>query len=209
MDCADALPVVEAAPQIYRTAMHEPATASSWDEYLALDDASEERHEFIDGQVFAMGGASLRHNRIVGNAAGALDRALRGRPCVALAGAQRVYVEATQMATYPDATVICGRPLLMPDGRTLLNPSLLVEVLSPSTADYDRGAKLRHFMRMPSFVEYLVIATDERRVEHHRRLEPGQWLMREYADDSAVIELPVLDTSVMLADLYDRADELE
>lgn len=185
------------------------ATAVSWEEYLALDDASEERHEFIDGQVFAMGGATLRHNRIVLNAGMALDRALRGKPCVVVAGAQRVYVEATEMASFPDVTVVCGPASRMPDGRTLLNPSLLVEVLSPSTADYDRGAKLRHFMRIPTFVEYLVIATDERRVEHHRRLEPGQWLMREYADDSAVIALPVLDTSIVLAELYDRADELE
>jgi len=184
-------------------------TALSWVEYLALDEASEERHEFINGQVFAMGGATLRHNRIVLNAGMALDRALRGKPCVAVAGAQRVYVEETRMASFPDVTVVCGPASRMPDGRTLLNPSLLVEVLSPSTADYDRGAKLRHYMRIPSFVEYLVIATDERRVEHHRRLEPGQWLMREYADDTAVIALPVLDTSIVLADLYDRADELE
>jgi len=113
------------------------------------------------------------------------------------------------MATYPDATVVRERPFVLPDGRTLLNPSLLVEVLSPSTADYDRGAKRRHYMRIPSFVEYLVIATNERRVEHHRRLEPGQWLMRGYADETAVIALPVLDTSIVLADLYDRADELE
>ena len=189
--------------------MGERAAATSWDGYLALDEASEERHELIDGQVFAMSGATLRHNRIVGNAWGALDRALRGKLCVALAGAQRVYVEATKMASYPDVTVVCGPPSRMADGRTLLNPSLLVEVLSPSTADYDRGAKLRHYMRMPSFVEYLVIATHERRVEHHRRLEPGQWLMREYADDSARIELPVLDASILLGDLYDRADELE
>jgi len=202
---------VPGAAQIYGALMRTPATATaiSWDEYLAIDEASEERHEFIDGQLFAMGGATLRHNRIVGNAAGALDRALRGKPCVAVAGAQRIYVAATNMATYPDATVVRERPSVLPDGRTLLNPSLLVEVLSPSTADYDRGAKLRHYMSIPSFVEYLVIATDERRVEHHRRLEPGQWLMREYADETAVIALPVLDTSIVLADLYDRADELE
>ena len=114
--------------------MGEPPPATSWDEYLALDDASEERHEFIDGQVFVMGGATLRHNRIVGNAFSALDRALRGKPCVALAGAQRVYVEATRMAGHPDVTVVCGPPKRMPDGRTLLNPSLLVEVLSPTSA---------------------------------------------------------------------------
>ncbi len=113
------------------------------------------------------------------------------------------------MAGHPDVTVVCGPPKRMPDGRTLLNPSLLVEVLSPTTADYDRGAKLRHYMRIPSFVEYLVIATDERRVEHHRRIEPGQWLMREYAEDDAQIELPVLAASIVLGDLYDRADELE
>ena len=190
-------------------AMGEPAAPTSWDEYLALEDASDERHEFIDGQVFVMAGATPRHNRIVGNAWGALDRALRDTPCVALAGQQRVFVAATGMAGYPDVTVVCGPAERLPDGRTLLNPSLLVEVLSPSTADYDRGAKFRHYRRIPSFVEYVLISTDERRVEHHRRLEPGQWLMREYEQEDARIELPVLGVAITLGELYDRADELE
>jgi Uma2 family endonuclease len=189
--------------------MGEPATTTSWDEYLALEEASEERHEFIDGQVFVMAGATPRHNRIVLNAGNALDRALRDTPCVALAGQQRVFVAATGMAGYPDVTVVCGPAERLPDQRTLLNPSLLVEVLSPSTEDYDRGAKFRHYRRIPSFVEYLLISTDERRVEHHRRLEPGQWLMREYEHDDARIELPVLGVALTLGDLYDRADELE
>jgi hypothetical protein len=109
--------------------------------------------------VFLMAGATQRHNRIVLNAGNALDRALRDTPCVALAGQQRVFVEATGMASYPAVTVVCG----------------------PAA----------------------------RRVEHHRRLEPGQWLMRECERDDARLELPVLGVAITLGDLYDRADDLE
>ncbi len=180
----------------------------SFSEYLKLEECSPERHEYLSGRVYAMASASPRHNRIVGNAFASLDRALRGRPCVPLAGAQRVYVQATDLATYPDVTVVCGQPTLGADGRTILNPSLLVEVLSPSTEDYDRGAKLRHYMRLPSFREYLVIASDERRVEHHRRLEPGQWLMTVYEDAEDEISLPTLEASVRLGDFYHRVDDV-
>jgi Uma2 family endonuclease len=188
--------------------MGEPAEPMSWSEYVALDDAAAERHEFVAGRVYAMASATPRHNRIVGNTFAALDRALRGKPCIALAGAQRVYVAATQLGAYPDVTVVCGKPEHGPDGRTVVNPTLLVEVLSPSTEDYDRGAKLRHYMRLASFVEYLVVGSEEQRVEHHRRLESGQWLMTTYEQPDDAIALPVLDAAVRLGDLYDRVDEL-
>lgn len=188
--------------------MGEPASDMSFSEYLALEECSVERHEYLAGRVYAMASASPRHNRIVGNAFASLDRALAGKPCVALAGAQRVYVQATDLATYPDVSVVCGQPNYDADRRTLLNPSLLVEVLSPSTEDYDRGAKLRHYMRLSSFREYLVVASDEPRIEHHRRLETGQWLMTVYEDAEDEISLPTLGTSVRLADFYTRIDDI-
>ena len=188
--------------------MAEPAARVSWSEYVALDDAGPERHELVAGRVVVMASATPRHNRIVGNTFAALDRALRGKPYTALAGAPRVHEAATQLGAYPDVVVVCGKPEHASDGRSLVNPTLLVEVLSPSTEDYDRGAKLRHYMRLPSFVEYLVVASEERRVEHHRRLESGQWRMTAYDEPSDEIALPALDAAVSLGELYERVDEL-
>lgn len=184
-----------------------PPTTATFAEYAALDEVSDERLEYVSGQVLASGGASPRHNRIVGNAFAALDRALRGGPCVPLAGAQRVYGERTDIAAYPDVVVLCGPARYLPDGRTLLNPSLLVEVLSPTTQDYDRGAKFRHYMRIASFVEYLVISSERLHVEHHRRTEPGEWLMREHTTPEARVDV-LGGAVIVVADLYDRTDEL-
>gem|GEM_PF-2800915 len=193
----------------YPLHMGQPAQVITYDEYLALDDASEEPLEYVNGEIVPVGGASRRHNRVVGNVWGVLNQLLKERPCVALAGSQRVYVAATNMGAHPDVVVLCGKAESDKDGHTLLNPSLIVEVLSPTTDDYDRGAKFRHYMRIPSFVEYLVVSSDEVRVEHHRRIEAGQWLMREFTQADDTIEILKLGAFMRVGDLYDRVHEVD
>ena len=175
-----------------------------------MERASATKHELFGGVVVAMAGGSPRHNAICGNAIGALREALRDRPCVVLTSDQRVHVEATGLSTYPDATVLCGQARFHPHDRdTLLNPSVLVEVLSPSTEAYDRGAKFAHYRSIPSFVEYLLVSQAERRVDHYRRLEAGQWILTEYVGDAARVVLPVLGCEIAVAELYAKTELLD
>src|SRR5580698_2706245 len=122
----------------------EAAQKRSWtpDEYLAMERSSPEKHEYCDGEVFAMAGASEKHNLIVANVVGELRNLLRRRPCKVYPSDMRVKIPATGLYTYPDASIVCHRPAFEDDtADTLLNPQAIVEVLSDSTEDYDRGTK--------------------------------------------------------------------
>ncbi|MDX1654593.1 MAG: Uma2 family endonuclease, partial [Candidatus Competibacteraceae bacterium] len=130
----------------------------SVEEYLALERRSELRHEYLDGAIYAMVGASPAHNLIVTNVVGELRQQLKRRPCRVYATDQRVRVRSTGLYTYPDLVVSCGGERFDErDQRTLLNPLLIVEVLSRSTESYDRGAKFEHYRRIPELQEYLLI----------------------------------------------------
>jgi Uma2 family endonuclease len=160
-----------------------PAGKKTWtpEEYLAWERRQPEKHEFHGGEVFAMAGATSEHNQIVANVLGELRSALRQKPCRVFASDLRVTVPATGLYTYPDASVVCGRPELEDDTLdTLLNPLVLVEVLSESTEDYDRGTKFTNYRTIPSFRDYVLISTDKVLVEYHTRQSDGSWLLREY-----------------------------
>jgi Uma2 family endonuclease len=160
-----------------------PAVKKKWtpEEYLAWERLQPEKHELHDGEVFAMAGAKLAHNKVVGNVVGELREALRHKPCTVYPSDLRVKVPATGLYTYPDASIVCGREELEDDTLdTLLNPLVLVEVLSESTKDYDRGTKFTNYRTIPSFREYLLIATDQVLVEHYTRGEDGLWVLREH-----------------------------
>ncbi|UQA58325.1 Uma2 family endonuclease [Polyangium aurulentum] len=173
------------------------------DDYIALERRSDVKHAFQRGIVWAMVGASPRHNAIAANTIGALGVALRGGPCVGLGSAQRVHVEATGLYTYPDVTVVCDEPRFHPKyPDTLLNPRLLVEVLSPSTEAYDRTTKFDNYRTIRSFEEYVLVYQDEKRVLHYRRIETGQWILTEAVGEEASVALPGLGCSLRLADLY-------
>jgi Uma2 family endonuclease len=158
------------------------AAKRSWTsaEYLAAERASPTKHEFFDGEIFAMAGASFEHNKIVGNLVGELRSALRHRPCDVTPSDLRVKVPATGLYTYPDVTVLCGDPLFEDDGRdTLLNPTVLVEVLSESTEGYDRGKKFRNYRSIATFREYVLVAQDGVAVERYTRGDDGVWSLHE------------------------------
>jgi Uma2 family endonuclease len=176
--------------------------------YLEREYGSETKHEYLRGEILAMADASPRHNLIASNVVRSIGNSLRGRPCVVLGSDQRIKVPATDLYTYPDVAVICGRPKTDPlDESTLVNPLLVAEVLSDSTEAYDRGAKFAHYRNLPSLREYLLVSQKERRVEHYRLLEPGQWLLTEYAGDAAM-PLPTLGIELPLAEIYDKLELL-
>lgn len=150
------------------------------EEYLAGERSSPERHEFFDGAIFAMAGASFEHNKIVGNLVGELRSALRHRPCDVTPSDLRVKVPATGLYTYPDVTVLCGDPVFEDETRdTLLNPTVLFEVLSESTEGYDRGKKFRNYRSIATFREYVLVAQDTVSVERYTRGEDGVWSLHE------------------------------
>lgn len=180
-------------------------TKKRWtvEEYLALERSSDEKHEFIDGEVYAMSGASLKHNRIVGSTYASLFNQLVNKPCEPLPSDMLVKINQRNY-TYPDISVVCGKAQLEPDAPldTLLNPTLIVEVLSPSTEKYDRGKKFDLYRTLPSLQEYLLIAQDEYRIERYLRQSDGNWVFTAGVGIDASIELPSISAALKLVDVY-------
>jgi Uma2 family endonuclease len=171
-------------------------------DYLALEVRSLVKHEYLEGEVWAMAGASPDHAAIAINVAVLLSAALRDKPCRVYGSDLRVRVEATGLATYPDLTVVCGSFEADPEdagGNTGINPTLLVEVLSPSTQDYDRGEKLEHYKRISSLREIVLVAHDERRLELWSRTDAG-WTLDVVREGS--LRLRSLACSIELAEVY-------
>jgi Uma2 family endonuclease len=173
-------------------------------EYLALERAATEKSEYVNGEIYAMAGTSKRHNRITVNLLRKLSTQLDGRPCEAYIIDIRVKVSETGMYTYPDLTVICGDVQVEDDHEDiLLNPTLIVEVLSPSTEAYDRGEKFAHYRKIPSLTDYLLVAQDRIHVEHFVR-QGNQWLLSEYDDLEAAFDLTAIGCRLTLRDIYDK-----
>ncbi len=173
----------------------------SYEEYLAYERDSGLKHEYEDGEILAMAGGSRRHNALASRISAALELGRRSG-CVAFQSDQKVRVLATGKATYPDATVVCG-PIegdpADPGGPTITNPSLVVEVLSPSTEEDDRGNKWQHYQLIPSLQEYVLVSQSHARVEHYRRLSSGAW---EYRDVVAGSVQLATGATIDLASLY-------
>ena len=148
-------------------------------EYLAWEREQATRHEFHRGGVFAMAGGSLRHNALSSSVNAALHAALRARGCVVLTSDQRVGVEPGERYVYPDVTVVCGPIALAPaPSAVIANPTMVVEVLSSSTEQYDRGLKWEGYQGMESLTDYVLVSQSEPRIEHYRRQSSGGWLYR-------------------------------
>ncbi len=174
------------------------------EEYLAYERQVEDKNEYVAGQIIAMGGASWEHNQIIWNLTQILGPQLRGRPCKANVNDMRVKVTARGMYTYPDLVVVCGKPQLEDaEGDTLLNPTLIVEVLSPSTQRYDREAKFTYYRALPALQEYLLVAQDQILLEHFVRTADG-WQRTTTDDPTAVVQLPTIGCQVPVAEVYDQ-----
>jgi Uma2 family endonuclease len=177
-----------------------PDSPLTEEEYLRIERLAEIKSEFHDGRMFAMSGGSLNH-ALLGNRIGALLDRQMPPGCHTLNSEIRIKVAPAKMYTYADCSVICGEAQFAGDKQDiLLNPMLLVEVLSPSTENYDRGKKFELYRTIPSFQEYLVIHQDRRYVEHHSKQDDGGWLLREYTEGA--IAIPRLHLEISLADLY-------
>jgi Uma2 family endonuclease len=177
----------------------------TYQDYLSHERASNTRHEFYDGEIYAMAGGTREHAAISANVTIALGVQLRGRGCQLHSSDLRVRVLETGLATYPDVTVVCGSPEYAADDRTTVtNPTLLVEVLSPSTADHDRGEKLAHYKRIASLREVVLVAHDERLIEVWRRGDDGAWSRREVRTGS--VALTAVPCTLAIDDVY--RDEL-
>ncbi|MFM8986986.1 MAG: Uma2 family endonuclease [Planctomycetia bacterium] len=175
-------------------------------EYLAIEVASEGRHEFFDGEMFAMSGGSYWHNLVKDNLARALGNRLASRGCTVLTSDQRVKVDATGLYTYPDVVVFCGKPVFE-DGLhySAVNPLVLAEVLSDSTEKYGRGVKFGHYRQLPSVEEFLVLAQDRVSVERYRRQtagDPGSWLLTAVTDLAGSVDFESLGIAVPVAEIY-------
>jgi Uma2 family endonuclease len=175
------------------------------EEYLALERAAERKSEYLDGEIVGMTGASWRHSLITANLIRELGQQLKGRPCEVLSGDMRIWVPATGLYTYADAVVVCGEPALA-DGHfdTLTNPTVLIEVLSPNTRDYDRGTKFVHYRSLGSLREYVLVSQDQPLVEHYGKQGDGNWLLSEQADVSATVALASIGCQLAMAEIYDR-----
>ncbi len=171
--------------------------------YLAMERLSDVKHELHDGQLWAMAGASARHNGLVVACSAQLYSGLRGQPCTPLASDQRVHIPATGEYCYPDLTVVCGEAEFHAKDRdSLVNPTLIVEVLSKSTARYDRGAKFDGYRAIPSFSEYVLVWQEAVRVEVRFRESPRRWSLEEFGAGE-VVPLRSIDAQLDVDALYE------
>jgi Uma2 family endonuclease len=184
-----------------------PQTTWTPAEYLVFERAqTDAKHEYLNGEVTLMAGASLEHNRIASNLVATLHAQMRGRPCDVFSGDMRVYISATGLYTYPDIAALCGEPQLE-DGEPdiLLNPAVLMEVLSPSTEAYDRGAKFDHYRSIESLQTYVLIAQERAQIELFQRQDDKEnWLLSVIKGLEASVSLSAISCELALADVYER-----
>lgn len=175
-------------------------------EYLDLERKSEIRSEYIAGEMFAMSGASRRHGLIAGNFFRELSSQLRDKACEAHKSDLRVKVSPTGMYTYPDIVALCGEPEIEDEHvDTLLNPSVIIEVLSDSTEAYDRGEKFAHYRRIDSLREYVLVSQNKIRVEHYRR-DGDEWILSEVSGPEAILHLESIDCHVPVSTIYEKVE---
>jgi Uma2 family endonuclease len=174
------------------------------EQYLELERKAEHKSEFLHGEIFAMAGASRAHQLVGGNVFGSLHAQLRARPCEVYSSDMRVQVEVTGLYTYPDLVVACGK-LEFTQGDTLANPTVIIEVLSPSTEACDRGEKFAHYRRLESLTDYVLVSQDRMRVEHYVR-QGDQWVLTEVSGPAGVLNLASIGCQIRLADIYEKVE---
>ena len=172
-------------------------------EYLLWEERSGGKHEFYRGDVFAMAGASTRHNRIAGNIFARLHQLLEDRECEPFGSDQRIRIGPIDLSTYPDVSVICGGvDLDAVDRHGATNPRVIVEVLSKSTENYDRGRKFEFYQHLESFAEYVVVYQDEPKVIHYVRQNDGSWSYKLLVGEQEQLRLESIDCELSFAAIY-------
>jgi Uma2 family endonuclease len=179
-------------------------------EYLAFERSALDKHEYYKGEIFAMSGASFKHNLIESNLRGALHNFLRGKNCNEFGSNLRIHIPSNTLYTYPDIIVICDEPDFVDDEfDTITNPSIIIEILSPSTADYDRGAKFDLYREIPALKEYLVIDSKSFHAVLYTKNDNNTWLLSETKKLTDNITLPSIDFTISLADIYNGFEKVK
>jgi Uma2 family endonuclease len=179
----------------------------SLEEYLELEVESEERHEYIDGEIVPMTGGSPNHNQIALNLSGTLNFALKRQPYRVFVTDQKLWIPKKKINTYPDVMIVAGE-LEFKEGRrdTITNPLLIAEVLSKSTRNYDKDEKFVAYRTIPTFREYLLIDQYTMHVEQYSKTDNNRWIFTEYEDAEQTISLESVNFQISLADIYDKVN---
>ncbi len=172
------------------------------DDYYRLEETAEQKHEFYQSEIFAMSGGTFNHARISGNIFSTLLIKLRGKSCQPTNSDMRVETPAG-LITYPDVAVYCGKPELTENQCGLLNPVILIEVLSPSTRCYDQSDKFTLYRSISSFQDYLLIDSEKIAVQHYRKSEPDEWILHDYLNITDSIYLKSIQETISLIEMYD------
>jgi Uma2 family endonuclease len=184
-----------------------PAVYTTPEQYLGLELEAGQRHEYVNGRIYDMAGSTPQHNRITVNISSALNLQLQSRGCQVFSIDVRVRVMETDLYTYPDIAVVCGRLAFDErDANTITNPRVIIEVLSPSTEAYDRGEKFAHYKRLPSLTDYLLVAQDCPRIERYTRQDDSSWLLTAEEKMENRVALDAVDVSLTLSDVYAGLD---
>jgi Uma2 family endonuclease len=185
-----------------------PKPTLSFEEWLEGERAAlDGRSEFVDGEVFAMTGGSLAHSAIASNINREISIQLKGRPCQVYASDVKVLIRAANAGKYPDLVALCGEPELLDERRdVLLNPSLIVEVLSDTTEAYDRGDKFALYRQLPSLQEYLLVSQNRVGVELYTRGQDDRWTLTDYSALTDRVPLASIECTLALAEVYDKLE---
>ena len=177
------------------------------EEYLELETAAEYKSEYYNGQIFPMAGGTPNHNRIALNLSTALNFALKGQNYDVFINDMRLWIPQKRLYTYPDVMVVSGQ-LEFAEGRrdTITNPWMIAEVLSESTANYDRGEKFKLYRTISSLKEYIIISQSDKQVEQFSKTIDNKWILSEYDEENAVLALTCIQFQISLLDIYDKVD---
>lgn len=187
----------------------EPAVAFSnekisIEEYLKMEDAAVEKHEYYKGEIFAMSGAKVPHNEISGNFYAALHAKLKGKKCKPYNSDQRIHILSNTLFTYPDISIVCGQTItLNNDNWNVLNPTVIIEVLSKSTRNYDRGEKFKLYRDIPALKEYILADSESIHIEVFRLNANNHWELEEYNTFTDHLQIKAIDETLSISEIYE------
>jgi Uma2 family endonuclease len=174
------------------------------EEYLEFEKDSVEKHEYYKGEIFAMSGTLIPHNIIAGNTYASLHQKLKGKGCRPFGSDLRIHIEKNTLFTYPDISVICGEVITLNDDNfNALNPTVIIEILSQSTKNYDRGDKFKLYRDINSLKEYILIDSLSIGIEVFRLNEHSHWELEEYKTIDELLQIPALDVALSMREIYD------
>jgi len=189
--------------------LRQPKTGYTPEEYLTIEREAEFKSEYFDGEMFAMTGASRKHNLIAVNVVANLYNQLKKTHCEVYTNDMRVKVSPTGLYTYPDIVIVCDTPQFEDsESDTLINPLVIIEILSPSTESYDRGKKFENYRTLPSLAEYIMIAQNRRYIEHYIRKSDNTWLFSETRDMADEVQIASVECVLSLEEMYAKVPEL-